>query len=141
MALADQHGLPLSICIASGSRHDVALVDRTLDEAFCEHLPSLLIGDKAFDSAKLAQSLCNERNVTLVAPKRRGSNKRRDSNKRSQDGRTLRRYKRRWKVERLFSWLKKFRRLVTRWETKASNFLGFLELGCIVILIRHLLSR
>ena len=138
MALADEAGLPLSVCIASGSRHDVVLVDKTLDAAFCDHLPPIIIGDKAFDSAQLDQKLRSERNITLVAPKRRCSKKRRASTKRRQDGRALRRYKRRWKVERLFGWLKKFRRLVTRWEVKARNFLGFLQLGCIVILLRHL---
>ena len=46
--------------------------------------------------------------------------------------------KRRWKVERLFAWLKNFRRLVARSERKESNFLGFLYFGCIVILLRRL---
>lgn len=50
----------------------------------------------------------------------------------------MRRYKKRWKVERLFAWLKNFRRLVTHWERNAENFLGFLHLGCIVTLLRHL---
>ena len=55
----------------------------------------------------------------------------------TQDGRVLRRYKRRWVVERLFAWLQNYRRLVTRWERHAENFLGFLRLGCICILLRH----
>jgi len=56
----------------------------------------------------------------------------------TQDGRKLRRYRRRWKVERLFAWLLRFRRLVTRYESKAENFLGFLHLGCLVIYLRRL---
>jgi hypothetical protein len=55
----------------------------------------------------------------------------------TQDGRVLRRYRRRWKVERLFSWLYNFRRLSARWEYHADNFLGMLQLGCIVILLRY----
>ncbi len=47
-------------------------------------------------------------------------------------------YKRRWKVERLFAWLKQFRRLSIRWEYKSDNFLGLLHLGCIVLLLRNL---
>jgi transposase len=58
--------------------------------------------------------------------------------RRKQDGRALRRYKRRWRVERLFAWLKRWRRLATRWEYKAENFLGLLHLGCIVLLLRKL---
>ncbi|MEM1415740.1 MAG: transposase, partial [Myxococcota bacterium] len=39
-------------------------------------------------------------------------------------------------VERLFAWLKRMRRIATRWERKAENYLGFLHLGCAVILLR-----
>lgn len=53
MALTDSDGLPLAISMAKGSRHDVVLVDQTLDDAFLNELPEKLIGDKAFDSAKL----------------------------------------------------------------------------------------
>lgn len=52
--------------------------------------------------------------------------------------RVLRRYRRRWKIERLFAWLQDFRRLVIRYERRAENFLGFLHLGCILILLRYL---
>lgn len=131
MALADSAGLPIAVSIAEGSRHDVVLVDQTLDEAVTEYLPAKLIADKAFDSADLALRLHTERNVELIAPKRNCSHRRR------QDGRPMRRYKRRWKVERLFGWLKKFRRIAVRWEADAQNYLGFLQLGCAVILLRQ----
>jgi transposase len=51
----------------------------------------------------------------------------------------LRRYCRRWKIERLFAWLHNFRRLVIRWEYHEANFLGMLQLGCILILMRNYL--
>jgi hypothetical protein len=38
----------------------------------------------------------------------------------TQDGRCLRRARRRWKIERLFAWMHNFRRLVTRWERPRS---------------------
>jgi transposase len=56
----------------------------------------------------------------------------------TQDGRPLRRYRRRWHVERLFAWMMRFRRLVTRYEHNSRNFLGFVKLACIVILSRRL---
>jgi len=115
MAFADSAGLPIGISIADGSRHDVTLVEQTLDAAFVDYLPQKLIADKAFDSLPLAERLRAERNVELIAPLRRTSGTRR------QDGRALRRYKRRWKVERLFAWLKRFRRVAVRWEVKAEN--------------------
>jgi len=40
-------------------------------------------------------------------------------------------------VERLFAWLQNFRRLLTRYERHAENFLGMLHLGCIKILLRY----
>ena len=53
----------------------------------------------------------------------------------SQDGRHLRRYKRRWKVERFFSWLFNFRRLVTRYEFHAANFFALIHLACAMMLL------
>jgi transposase len=91
-----------------------------------------LIGDKAYDSDPLDEDLWGNRGIELIAPHRRGRKK-----KPTQDGRVLRRYRRRWKVERLFAWLHNFRRTVTRWEYYEENFLGFIELACIVILLRR----
>jgi GDPmannose 4,6-dehydratase len=39
-------------------------------------------------------------------------------------------------VERLFAWLQGFRRLVTRFEFHAENFLGMVRLACMKILLR-----
>ncbi len=74
----------------------------------------------------------SEYGIEMISPNR--VNRKR----RTQDGRSLRRYKRRWKVERLFAWMQNFRRLTTRWETKIENFLGFVHLACLLILARHL---
>jgi len=90
-----------------------------------------LIGDKAYDSDDLDQRLLDERNVEVIAPHRKGRKK-----PKTQDGRKLRPYRRRWKVERLFAWLQNFRRLVVRYEYHADNFLGMLLLGCSIILLR-----
>src|SRR5215831_8090316 len=68
----------------------------------------------------------------VIAPHRRN---RRNS---TQDGRRLKRYRRRWKIERLFTWLQNFRRLVVRYERHAENFLGMLQLASSLILLRHL---
>jgi len=134
MALADSNGLPLSVHIDDGNRHDAVLTDRTLDAAFVDYLPPKLVADKAWDSEPLRAQLAEERNIELIAPVRSG---RKHRSKRKQDGRPLRRYKRRWKIERLFAWLKQFRRVATRWERKSVNYLGFVQLACIVILLRQ----
>jgi len=89
-----------------------------------------LIGDKAYDSDGLDETLLRERGVELIAPHKA------NRLKSTQDGRPLRRYKRRWKIERLFAWLQQFRRITTRFEYHIDNFIGFLHLGCIKILLR-----
>jgi transposase len=109
----------------------VKLVEKTLDSRFIAEQPVRIIGDKAYDSDALDERLMYERGVELIAPHR--SNRR----EKTQDGRPLRRYRRRWAVERLFAWLQNFRRIQTRWDRYAHNYLGFVQLGCIVILLRY----
>lgn len=48
----------------------------------------------------------------------------------------MRRARRRWKVEQLWAWLHNFRRIVMRFDHHAENYLGFVHLGCIKILLR-----
>jgi len=109
----------------------VKLVEATIDSGFTEYAPAKLIGDKAYDSDGLDQILFDERGIEMIAPHRKGRKK-----IKTQDGRKLRRYRRRWKVERLFAWLQNFRRLVVRYEYHAENFLAFVQLGCSIILLR-----
>jgi putative transposase len=45
---------------------------------------------------------------------------------------------RRWVVEAAHSWFNRFRRLLTRWEKKAANYLGFIQLAAVLILYRKL---
>ncbi len=133
MAIADRAGLPVAIGIASASPHEVTLVEETIDSGFLAAAPERLIGDRAYDSDGLDERLRQERGIELIS--RHRSNRRRAK---TQDGRPLRRMRRRWRVERLFAWLQNYRRLVTRYERHAENFLGFVYLGCICILLRHL---
>ena len=131
MAIADRSGLPIAAGIASASPHETTLVEETIDNGFLEHAPDRLIGDRAYDSNVLDERLLRERGIELIAPHL--STRR----LKTQDGRPLRRYRRRWLIERLFAWLQNYRRLITRWERHADNFLGFVYLGCICILLRH----
>jgi transposase len=132
MALADASGLPLAVHAASASPHELTLVEATLAASCAGEEPERLIGDRAYDSDPLDGAL-EGRGIEMIAPHRRNRKKRK-----TQDARKLRRYKRRWKIERLFAWLSNFRRLVVRYERRVENYLGFVKLGCIVILLRHL---
>lgn len=130
MAVADRAGLPVAIHTENASPHEVRLVRKTLVERFTDEALERLIGDKAYDSDPLDAELAAA-GVELIAPHK--ANRKRAV---TQDGRKLRRYKRRWRVERLFAWLQNFRRIPVRYEYHDDNYLGFVHLGCILILLR-----
>jgi transposase len=131
MAAADRHGLPVAVYVESATPHEVTLVNATLAERFVSPLPKRLIGDNAYESDRLDAELARRR-VELITPHRR------IRTYRTQDGRPLRRYRRRWKIERLFAWFQNFRQTVVRDERCAENFLGMLHLACCLILLRGL---
>jgi transposase len=134
MAFSDGSCAPLALHTESASPHEeVTLVRETLPRGFLREKPERLVGDKAYDSDPLDEALV-EQGIEMIAPHWKDRKK-----KKTQDGRKLRRYKRRWKIERLFAWLENFRRLVVRYEYKDENFLGMAQLGCIVILLRKCL--
>ena len=108
------------------------LVEKTLDERIVAEVPERLIGDKAYDSDRLDEQLMQNYGTEMIAPNK--TNRRTPT----QDCRPLRRFVRRWKIERLFAWLFNFRRLVVRYEYHAQNFQGFVHLAAAVILLRHL---
>ena len=132
VAITEKSGRPVSVLITDASCHEVRLVEPALDACWTSELPAVLIGDKAYDSDPLDASL-RGRGIEMVAPHKKNRKK-----PATQDGRRLRRYKRRFKVERFFSWLEDFRRLVVRWEYYAENFLGFVLLACICMSLKHL---
>jgi transposase len=124
-------GLPVAIYTYSASPHEVKLVGATVCGRFTDERPKIMIGDKAYDSDPLDEEL-QRLDIELIAPHKANRKK-----ARTQDGRKLRRYKRRWKIERLFAWLQNFRRIVVRYEYHSDNYLGFVHLACIVILLRN----
>ena len=130
VAVADRHGLPVAVHTASAAPHEVTLVHPTLTQRLTAAQPHRLIGDRAYDREPLDRSLA-ALGIELIAPHKR--NRKRPP---TQDGRPLRRYRRRWKVERLFAWLQNDRRILTRFEYHPANYLGFVHLGCILILLR-----
>ncbi len=132
MGIADGHGLPLALRTESASPAEVTLVEATLEERAVAVVPERWIGYKAYDSDKLDRNLMEQFGIEMIAPNR--ANRRTPT----QDGRPLRRYRRRWKIERLFAWLFNFRRLVVRYEYHAANFQGFVHLAAAVILLRYL---
>ena len=131
MAIADASGFPVAAHIESANPHEVKLVEDTIDQSFTPYAPEKIIGDKAYDSDPLDKKLMEDRCIELIASHRRCRKR-----PKTQDGRKLRPYKRRWKVERLFAWVQNFRRTVVRYEYHTENFLGMVQLACTIILLR-----
>jgi transposase len=133
LAIVDRHGLPLSVSTHAANHHEVTLVQLSFEFYMIEAAkPENLIGDKAYDSDALDEELEKD-GVEMIAPNRS------TRKLKTKDGRRLRRYTRRWIVERFFAWLQWKRRLLVRWEYYASSFLGFVQLACIVMLLRQFL--
>ena len=129
MAICDRGGLPIAVHVAGASPYEPHLVPATRDARFLPDLPWCLIGDRGYDSDGLDDLLMTQYGIEMIAANRRGRAK-------TQDGRPLRRAKRRWKIERLFAWLHNCRRVVTRWERHVGNYLGMVQLAYARILLR-----
>jgi transposase len=84
-----QHSLPLAVSAQSASPAECRLVEEVLAGSFLDELPVRLIGDKAYDSDQLDEKLESEYGIEIIAPNRRGRKCP------TQDGRKLRRYRRR----------------------------------------------
>ena len=93
-----------------------------------------MIGDKGYDSDALRGRL-RRRGMVLIAPHR--SNRHRTP---PQDGRVLRRYKKRWIVERSIAWLGNFRRLVVRYDRSLVIYQAFVHIACLMIVLRRVLK-
>lgn len=135
MVIVDANGLPIAIDSGPANPHESRLVQGLFDFMLGDQTPERLIGDKAYDSDALAEQLL-EKDCELIAPHRQ--NRRPES--KTQDGRPLRRYRRRWKVERTIAWLQNYRRLCIRWEKSTKLFQGFLHLGCALLLTKAVLG-
>ena len=133
MVIADASGLPLVLHTDSAAPHEVTLVQATLDEIVTVGRPRRIIGDRAYDSDPLDNSLAVQ--GIEMAPHRRNRKR-----KATQDGRPLRRYRRRWKIERLFAWLNAFKRAMTRWDRFHDHFTAFVHLAFSMILLRRFIK-
>ena len=98
--------------MTSGEAHDCPIAERLIRRS----KPSKrLIGDKAYDSTELRQSL-KDRGTRPVIPNK--------SNRRQPFSFNKRLYRLRWRVESAFNRLKDFRRIATRYDRLARNFLA-----------------
>ena len=136
----DGQGVPLGGCLASASPAEVTLLEPTLETIAVPRRgrgrprknPRRIIADKGYDSDPLRERL-KRRGIELICPYRKNNTRRL-----YHDGRKLRRYRRRWKVERSFAWLGNFRRLLVRHEHLITMYRAFFHVACLMIALRQL---
>jgi len=143
MVVVDGAGVPLGDHLHSASPSEVKLVEATLAAIRIgrrhragrpRQKPERLIADRGYDSDPLRRQLAR-RGIELIAPHRK--NRRKPP---TQDGRALRRYRRRWTVERTFAWLGNFRRLVVRYDRSLKIYHAFFHIACFMIVLRKVLK-
>jgi transposase len=134
MVLADGAGTPLGVLLEAASPAEVTLLPATMQQVpwdLWDAKPERLIMDRAYDSNAVRKDLADG-GIEPIVPARK-------NNQRAthQDGRKLRRYKKRWKIERTNAWLQNFRRVVIRYERLTANYLAFVHLACALISLRR----
>ena len=111
-ALADARGRLFAILLTGGEAHDCPVAERLIATGKAS---KRLIGDKAYDSAELRLWL-KDRGTKPVIPNR--------SNRKQPFSFNRRLYKERRRIENAFGRLKDFRRIATRYDRLACNFLA-----------------
>ncbi|MGC2487682.1 MAG: IS5 family transposase [Candidatus Sulfotelmatobacter sp.] len=111
-ALADAKGRLIAILLTGGEAHDCPVAERLIRRV---KSPERMLGDRAYDSAELREEL-NERGTKPVIPNR--------CNRKQPFSFSKRLYKLRWRIESAFNRLKDFRRIATRYDRLARNYLS-----------------
>ena len=126
--VTDARGIPLGTVVAAADRAETDLVEDAIDDIpvpLPDHVP--LVADRGYDADPLRDRLAEQR-IKLISPHRENRTK-----PSRNDGRRLRRYKRRYVIERTNAWLHGFRRIAHRWEYYAFIYHGFVRLACTII--------
>jgi transposase len=128
--LTDAKGVPIGLAVAGANRHDVTLVEATLESVPVRrprptqrHRQHLCM-DKGYDSGRVRKSVKMRGYDPHI--RTRGEETR---NKREIPGYRARR----WVVERTHAWLNRYRRVLVRWEKKAENYIAMLHIACAMI--------
>ena len=109
MAVVDGNGIPLNVEIESAATYEGHVAEKTVDGIKIKKhgkrvkqakrlVPERVISDKGYDDDGLRKTFAGK-GVELIVPYRCNR-----VNRPYGDGRKLRRYKRRWKVERTNAW-------------------------------------
>lgn len=135
--LVSREGVPLAAVNAPACVGETKLVEPVLeqlnDSGDATLWPAIVIADKAYDSDHL-RAVTASVGILLLAPHRRN----RRPEKRSNDGRRMRRYRNRWKVERTFAHAGNYRRFTTRYERLLVTANAVVNAVCMLLTLAHL---
>ena len=128
----DGNGLPITFVLTAGERHETVVFEQLMEQGAVKRSgvgrprlrPIRVSGDKGYSSGKIRRYL-RRRGIRITIPRK--DNERR----RGKFDKTL--YRERNRVERCFNRLKQFRRIATRYEKKAENYLAMLTLASIML--------
>ncbi len=133
----DGSGLPLNIVLSPGQAHESPFAQRLLDgigvqrqNGSMKRRGHAVLADKAYSGRALRNELKNN-GIKAVIPRK--SNEKMASDGRAQLDRDA--YRNRNVVERCFGRLKEYRRIATRYDKTARNYLAMVKLGCIRLFI------
>ena len=143
MVVVDGNGIPIGAQLASAQLAECWLAESTIAQVKVprkgrgrprSHL-NRVIADRGYDSDALRMRF-HKRHTELIVPYRKNVR-----NRRFEDKRKLRRYRRRWKIERTNAWLQNFRRIQVRFDRILTVFQGFFHCACLIIALRHLCNQ
>lgn len=130
----EAQGGPLSAVVAGANVHDSKLLEATLEAIVVKRpeptpeKPQNLCLDKAYDNHTVRETVATHGYVPHI--RRIGEEK--------LDPAGEKRYPaRRWVVERTLAWLSRCRALLVRYEKKAKNYLGLIQLACALLWFRR----
>jgi putative transposase len=127
-------GGPLGAAIAGANVHDTKLLAATLEAIVVtrpqptEERPQHLCLDKGYDNPTGHEAVAAYQYTPHI--RRIGEEKLAPTGQKNYPAR-------RWVVERTLAWLSKCRGLLVRYEKKAINFLGLLQLACALLWMRR----
>ena len=120
-------GLPAVLTVTAGQRADVSQAEALLEAVPAEAAVEVVIADKGYDSEAVVAKV-EERGAEAVIPTL--------STRAVQREIDTERYKDRNLAERFWRRVKEFRRVATRYEKTARNFLAFVHVASIMVLLR-----
>lgn len=118
----DAFGLPIIIVLSEGQRHDAPFATKLLVLG-CDYV----LGDKGYDSDVLREEIRKVGAEPVIPAK---------GNRVNPPDHDREIYKERNAVERFFAKIKHFRRVATRYEKLARNFLAMVTLAACIVWLR-----